>query len=143
MSESATIQNGFRLSAFGSRPVSAGQLKNTAVRSSEEFSSLLNDARPIKQGRQPEPNAALQEAAGQLVADAFILPLLETMHSSPLRPQSGPFAAGTAEKRFMPLLDQQFADRITQSNNFPLVDSVVKHLSKVSRQRSGGVDASA
>lgn len=78
----------------------------------------------------------LQEAAGQLVADAFILPLLQTMHDSPLRPQSGPFAAGTAEKRFMPLLDQQFADRVTQSNHFPLVDSVVRHLSKLSQHRS-------
>ncbi len=67
-----------------------------------------------------------REAATQLVAEALIMPVLESMRDSPmLRP---PFAPGFAEKRFAPLLDQQIADRITGASNFSLVDQIVDRL---------------
>ena len=67
----------------------------------------------------------LEEAAGNLVSSALVLPALASMHESPLRPKSGPFAPGSAEKRFAPLLEQQFADRITKAARFGLVDVIV------------------
>jgi Rod binding domain-containing protein len=68
---------------------------------------------------------ALQEAASKLVSTAFVMPVLESLNQSPLRPTQGPFAAGGAEKRFTPLLHQEFADRITKSANFGLIDRIV------------------
>jgi len=147
MNASAKIQSGFRPSAVGVSPMDSNQALKIDAREGGkgDFKALLNRSgpfterrAPVAEHRMPSTNSSLREAAGQLVADAFILPLLKTMHDSPLRATSGPFAAGAAEKRFMPLLDQQFADRITQSDQFPLVDSVVKHLSKASRMPPDG-----
>ena len=72
----------------------------------------------------------LKEAASKLVSSALVLPVLQSLHESPWRPQSGAFAAGPSEKRFAPLLDQQFADRITQASNFGLIDSIVRRYEK-------------
>jgi Rod binding domain-containing protein len=68
----------------------------------------------------------VRQSAAQLVSSAFILPVLESMHDSPFL--QGPFAPGFAEKRFMPLLDQHIADRITSGANFPLVDVITERL---------------
>jgi hypothetical protein len=68
--------------------------------------------------------ASLEEAAAELVSSAFVLPMLEGMNSSPLRPQDGPFAMSSAEKRFSPLLFQFFSDRVVKSANFSLVRSI-------------------
>jgi len=73
-----------------------------------------------------QDRAAVRESAAQLVSTTFILPVLESMHDSPF--QQPPFAPGFAEKRFMPLLDQQLADRITSGANFPLVDVITERL---------------
>ncbi len=68
----------------------------------------------------------VRRAAAQLVASTFIMPVLQSMHDSPfLKP---PFAPGFAEKRFQPLLDQQFADRLTSAARFPLIDVIVDRL---------------
>jgi hypothetical protein len=72
--------------------------------------------------------AELRNAATQLVSTAFILPLLSSLHQSPFM-QEGPFAPGTAEKRFAPLLDEKLADGITRSSKFTLVDGIVRRLS--------------
>jgi Rod binding domain-containing protein len=71
-------------------------------------------------------------AAAQLVSSAFVLPVLEAMREDPLGSDSGPFAPGAAEKRFGPLLDQQFADRITSASNFPLIDAIVSRYQDIS-----------
>ncbi len=70
----------------------------------------------------------LRESAEQLVASALLLPVLEEMSSSPLRPEDGPFAENVVEKRFGPLLHQHLADRMMQSRSFGLVDAVVERL---------------
>lgn len=85
------------------------------------FAQLLQQAT----GRQTRREMA-REAATQLVAEALIMPVLESLRDSPmLRP---PFAPGFAEKRFAPLLDQQIADRIVGASNFSLVDQIVDRL---------------
>src|SRR5436190_944675 len=58
---------------------------------------------------------ALLQAATEFVSTAFIRPILSRMHEAPMGPKSGPFAPGSAEKRFRPLLDQHMADRITKA----------------------------
>jgi hypothetical protein len=65
----------------------------------------------------------LTSAAEELVSAAFIAPVLEMLRESPFLAE--PFAPGSAERRFMPLLDQRIADEITRAANFPLVRSIV------------------
>lgn len=68
----------------------------------------------------------VRQAAAQLVASTFIMPVLQSMHDSPfLKP---PFAPGFAEKQFQPLLDQQVADRLTSAARFPLIDLITDRL---------------
>jgi hypothetical protein len=67
---------------------------------------------------------SLETAAAELVSSAFVLPTLEGMNNSPLRPQTGPFAVNDAEKRFSPLLFQHFSDRVVKSAKFSLVSSI-------------------
>jgi Rod binding domain-containing protein len=71
-------------------------------------------------------NSVLRREAARLVSSALVLPALESMRQSPLA--GGPMAPGFAERRFMPLLDQHMADRITRSRGFGLVDSIVQRL---------------
>jgi Rod binding domain-containing protein len=80
--------------------------------------------------RAPAFRDELRESAEKLVASALLMPVLEQMTNSPLRPEDGPFAESTAEKRFGPLLHQHFADRMMQSRSFGLVDAVVDRLSR-------------
>jgi Rod binding domain-containing protein len=95
--------------------------------------------KPIAESREPTPDyrtlhqtstrkAQLHDAAAKLVASALVQPAFDAMRNSPLRPTDGPFARNTLEKRFAPLLDQQFADRVTQAANFTLVDDIVRRL---------------
>ena len=65
-----------------------------------------------------------------LVASALIMPVLQQMDSSSLRPVDGPFAKSIVEKRFGPLLHQHLADRITSSRSFGLVDAIVDRFTK-------------
>jgi hypothetical protein len=67
-----------------------------------------------------------REAAQQMVASAFIMPVLAELRESSFL--TGPFAPGAAERRFGPLLDQHVADRITASDRFPLIDQITDHL---------------
>ena len=72
----------------------------------------------------------LRTSAQQLVATAFVMPVLQQMDSSSLRPLDGPFAKNAVEKRFSPLMHQHLADRITGSQSFGLVDAVVKRFTR-------------
>ena len=81
-----------------------------------------------------------REAATQFVATAFIMPVLAMMHDSPFATE--PFAPNSAQKRFMPMLDWQIADRVTNSANFPLVDRIVDQMTQhlPGPEVKGGVD---
>ncbi len=86
----------------------------------ESFESVL------EQAARDEDRATVRASAAQLVSSTFIMPVLNAMHESPFMQE--PFAPGFAEKRFMPLLNQKIADRITQAANFPLVDLITDRL---------------
>jgi hypothetical protein len=83
----------------------------------DSFDHILDDAKRAQQAR---------EAAGQMVASAFIQPALAQLRESPF--VSDRFAPGAAERRFGPLLDQHIADRVVSAGNFPLVDRLTEHL---------------
>jgi Rod binding domain-containing protein len=64
----------------------------------------------------------VEEAADQLVAAAFILPLLEQVRDDPFK--SDMFHGGQAEEIFGQQLDVLLADRISASANFGLSESL-------------------
>ncbi|MDY7107797.1 MAG: hypothetical protein SYC29_04090 [Planctomycetota bacterium] len=90
------------------------------TRDASTFEAMLAAA-----GRRQQAGQA-REAAQQMVASAFIMPVLADLRESPFL--SGPFAPGAAERRFGPLLDQHVADRITAGDRFPLIDQITEHL---------------
>ncbi|MCZ6836415.1 MAG: hypothetical protein O7G85_11630 [Planctomycetota bacterium] len=71
---------------------------------------------------------AVRESVEQLVSSSLVLPALKTLRESTMG--AGPFTPGTAEKRFGPILDQHFADEITKSANFPIIDVIVDRLAR-------------
>lgn len=90
--------------------------------------------------------AEARQAAGQLVASVFVIPLLSKLRETSWG--EGPFAPNIAEKRFGPLLDQQIADRIVEASNFEIVDAIAERYAGVefSRQSShsgGGFERTA
>lgn len=89
--------------------------------------SVRREALPLNVPRAMDADE-VRESAEQLVASALLMPLLEQLNTSPLRPLDGPFAQTLGEKRFGPLLHQHLADRMMKSRNFGLVDAVVDHL---------------
>jgi hypothetical protein len=93
------------------------------------FHTLLSSAQSAPAAPKEEIEKA-RAAATQFVASAFVLPVLETLRNSPFAPTTGPFAPGTAEKRFGPLLDQHFADAVTKGAQFNLVDTIMKRFAK-------------
>jgi hypothetical protein len=100
--------------------VSAQASVAAPTRDAASFQALLTAA-----GRRQQAEPA-REAAQQMVASAFIMPVLAELRESPFL--NGPFAPGAAERRFGPLLDQHVADRITASDRFPLIDQITEHL---------------
>jgi hypothetical protein len=82
--------------------------------------------------RMKPSSSDLRDAAAQLVADALVVPGLSSLHESPLRPATGPFATSSVEKRFAPLLQAELADRITKAAKFNLIDTIVDRFERIS-----------
>lgn len=68
----------------------------------------------------------LREAAGQLVATAFLLPLMKEARSSTFK--SDLFGGGFAEDAMQEKLDVAIADELAASDRFPLTEALVRHL---------------
>lgn len=75
--------------------------------------------------------ARAREAAEQLVATAFVRPVLASLRGS--EGAAEPFAPTTAEKQFGAIQDQRLADELVRAARFPLVDRLARDL-----LRSGG-----
>lgn len=77
-----------------------------------------------------EPRAAgdspVRNAAEQLVASAFLVPMLAEVRDSSFG--VGAFAPNIVEKRFGPMLDQQIADHVISAGRLGLVDAIVERL---------------
>ncbi|MEM1098021.1 MAG: rod-binding protein [Planctomycetota bacterium] len=70
----------------------------------------------------------LREAAGQLVATAFLLPLMKEARSSTFKSEL--FGGGFAQDAMQEKLDVAIADELAASDRFPLTDALVRHLDR-------------
>lgn len=77
-----------------------------------------------------------REAAGQLVASAFIIPFLASVRENSFG--EGPFAPNIVERRFGPVMDQHVADQIMRGTNFDLVDTIVDRYPQLRADQIGG-----
>lgn len=76
--------------------------------------------------REAEQREQVREAAAQLVASAFVLPMLQQIRDDPLG--SDLFKGGVAEDLFGQQLDTHLADDMAKGMNTPLVDAVERYL---------------
>ncbi|MEM1108312.1 MAG: hypothetical protein AAGH99_06445 [Planctomycetota bacterium] len=83
-------------------------------------------------------NRELREAAEQLVASAFILPLLQQARNDPFK--SDLFHGGRGEEAFGQQLDVIYADNITRSANFGITDALVSRFERTEPANPTEVD---
>jgi len=77
-----------------------------------------------------------REAAEQLVASAFILPLLTQLRNDPFKSEL--LHGGRGEQMFGQQLDTVIADRIVKKSNLPIVDSLYRSITHQPRTVSRG-----
>jgi hypothetical protein len=107
------------------QPIHGRPIQNAGVTArGTDFTSALGEALIHSHDDHSIANrrAEAREAAGQLVASTFLMPILSKLRET--SQAAGPFAPSTAEKRFGPLLDQHLADRIIKASNFDIVDVI-------------------
>lgn len=112
----------------------AGRLRMSDIGSGTFQQALLNASAG-------ERREATEAAARQLVGSALIMPVLASMHEGTFMPEDGPFAPGTVEKRFAPMLDQYMADRITNASNFDLVRMIADRYAPEEAVDHGGMES--
>ncbi|MEM0915292.1 MAG: rod-binding protein [Planctomycetota bacterium] len=88
---------------------------------------------PVELGEEQrvERDEEVYEAAEQLVASAFIAPLLAQLRDA--AKQNNMFYGGSTEDLFGHQLDEQIADRVVKSSRFGLVDAVYREISGLPR----------
>jgi len=90
----------------------------------------------------PHSPAAIRKVAGDLVAQALILPLLKQLRRGTFG-KGTPLSPGTGEKTFGPEFDVEMADRIAHSPRMAPTDAIAARLTqRISQQatRNPGVD---
>ncbi|MEM9252270.1 MAG: hypothetical protein AAGB29_07960 [Planctomycetota bacterium] len=110
----------------------------------EKFSSVLDRKigepafEPVELDEQApaERDDEVYEAAEQLVASAFVAPLLAQLRAS--AKQNDMFYGGTTEDLFGHRLDSMIADGVVKSSRFGLVDAVYRQISGASRVAPSG-----
>ena len=91
---------------------------------------------PAQQSAPELADRLAETGARRMMADAFLVPLLKDLRETTA--PEGIFAPGAGEKRFGTMHDQAIADRILDSNNFPVADALVEKL-RASFQRIVGL----
>jgi len=79
---------------------------------------------------------AAREAAGELVATAFVKPVLSEMRASSMA--AAPFKPGTWEKRFGPVIDGMVAQELVGSSGWGLVDRLAERFVGLARLEEHG-----
>ena len=92
----------------------------SAVSSTTSASLLAPDARLAARARKGDTRALAYEAAKTLVTEGLVKPVFASLRDGGFA--AGPFAAGTGERRFRPLLDAALAGKVVESANFDLVE---------------------
>ena len=118
-----------------SLPLQGGSSSDPAV-----FRSLIRqlggETGPANQTVSELADRLAETGAKRMMADAFLMPLLKELRESTA--PEGIFAPGTGEKRFGTMYDQKIADRMLDSNNFPVAEALVDKL-RASFQRVAGL----
>jgi len=92
----------------------------SAVAATTSASLLAPDARLASRARTGDARALAYEAAKTLVTEGLVKPVFASLRDGGFA--AGPFAPGTGEKRFRPMLDAILADKVVEGSNFPVVD---------------------
>lgn len=119
MSQISTISLRDRLEAM---PSVADAARLQGQRSFERALGRAQAGDGAPKSKQDEARAAAEE----LVARALVQPILARMRES--RDTAEPFGQSEVERAFGSISDAQFADRLTKSGNWTLVDAVAKHI---------------
>ncbi|MEM8834736.1 MAG: hypothetical protein AAGD00_02840 [Planctomycetota bacterium] len=98
------------------------------------FEAALDKAR-----RGESSEDALRADAERFIAGALVYPVLKQLRET--NNAAAPFAPGEAEKSFGWMFDQYIADEIVSSQNFPLVDAVMRTIRPAGEQSGGPNDA--
>lgn len=100
------------------------------LQSHRSFEQALGRAQGRVQSPDAIPATAKQTqaraAAEELVARALVQPILAKLRES--RDAAEPFGPNEVERAFGSISDAQFADRLTKSSNWRLVDSVAQRI---------------
>jgi Rod binding domain-containing protein len=116
--------NTARLSAPSFTPAGARDGAGRAV--GAEFRTIFHASRA-----EQTPEQEARGTAQDFVAQVLVQPLLKHLRST--NNAAAPFAPGDTEKAFRPLLDAEIASRMVRASNFPVVDSVARHLLRQSQ----------
>ncbi|GEM_PF-7083711 len=94
------------------------------------FADLLNRSTTLStKTSEQERHDQAEKAAGDLVSNALILPMLKQLRHSTWG-QDKIFGGGIGEKTFGPEFDMQIADRIAQSPNLPVRQSLAERMTR-------------
>ena len=108
----------------------------SAVSPASAASLLAPDARLASRARQGDARALAYEAAKTLVTEGLVKPVFASLRDGGFA--TGPFAPGTGEKRFRPMLDAILADTVVESSNFAVVDRAADRFEPTIARKSGG-----
>ncbi len=101
--------------------------RGAPMRAGESFAELFQRRVGVNgAGDETEVVERTRQAAEEFVAIGLVQPILASMRE--MNNAAPPFAPGAAERRFGPMLDAEIAQRIVQSANFEVVDSVARQL---------------
>jgi hypothetical protein len=102
----------------------------------EPFAEALQQLRKSRDSTAPHSDtpdparqAQAEKAAGQLISNALILPMLKQLRRSPWS-ENTVFSPGIGEKAFGPQFDMQISDRIADSPRLGLKTALVQRLLK-------------
>ena len=100
------------------------------------FASRLGEASESESEKQTAREEEIREASEQLVASAFILPLLSQLRETGFASER--FKPSSGEKLFQQRMDTMLADRMAASPGFPMVDALVEHMTQRAARRGYG-----
>lgn len=100
------------------------------LQSQRSFEQALGRTQGRAQGSDTTASTSKQDearaAAEELVARALVQPIMAKLRES--RDAAEPFGPNEVERAFGSISDAQFADRLTKSGNWSLVDAVAKRI---------------
>jgi hypothetical protein len=102
------------------------------LQSQQSFEQALGQAQSRVEAASQSADAStrtqeeVRAAAEELVARALVQPIMSKLRES--RDTAAPFGPNEVERTFGSISDAQFADRLTKSGNWPLVDVVAQRI---------------